>query len=320
LVRGARWQLRPKQPEQATTSYDVGSGEGRNYKGAKATNFGSFVLQVKVNFLVCAAAAGDAVQCDQGRFYEAYHSIKGAFMNTDTIFMMVTVFLISIVEMIEMSTIVVAVGLQRGWFATLLGGGVGLIGLAVLVIIFGSLLGNLSLDPLQAIIGILLLLFGVQWLRKSIYRISMNGFWSGQEEPGKNVPKRKKSIQGLDWTAFARGFQGVFLEGLEIVFVVISFGAGVGHIGWGAVAGGAAVVVVTAVALLARRWLELIPGNTFKFLTGILLTTYGTFWATSGMGAEFPGEDYGVIGVLIVVILFAVGAVFAARKLRQISS
>lgn len=239
-------------------------------------------------------------------------------MNTHSIFLIVTVFLISIVEVIEMETIVVAVGVQRGWFPTLLGGGTGLIILAALVVIFGSLLGDLPLDPLQALIGILLLLFGLQWLRKSIYRISKAGFWSGgEEEEEDDDDEGERTIQGLDWHAFARGFQGVFFEGLEVAFVVVSFGAAANHIGLGAIAAGAAFVVVTLVAFAAWDWISAIPGNTFKFLAGILLTTYGTFWATSGMGATFPGEDWGVLGVLAVVVLFSVGAVYATRKLRQ---
>lgn len=242
---------------------------------------------------------------------------KGVCMNTHSIFLIITVFLISIVEVIEMETIVVAVGLQRGWFATLIGGGVGLILLAIVVFVFGTLLGDLPLEALQALIGILLLLFGLQWLRKSIYRISLAGFWSGEEEEEEETDEGERTLQGIDWHAFARGFQGVFFEGLEVAFVVVSFGAAANHIGLGAVAAGAAFVLVTLVAIAAWNWLTAIPGNTFKFLTGILLTTYGTFWATSGMGATFPGEDWGVIGVLAIVVLFSVAAVYATRKLRQ---
>ncbi|MGD8404282.1 MAG: hypothetical protein PVJ21_11515 [Anaerolineales bacterium] len=239
-------------------------------------------------------------------------------MSTHSIFLIVTVFLISIVEIIEMETIVVAVGTQRGWFPTLLGGGVGLVLLAGIVLIFGPLLGDLPLDPLQALIGILLLLFGLQWLRKSIYRISKAGFWSGGEEEEGEEDEGARTLQGMDWHAFARGFQGVFFEGLEVAFVVVSFGAAANHVGYGAIAAAAAFVVVTLVAFAAWDWISAIPGNTFKFLTGILLTTYGTFWATSGMGATFPGEDWGVLGVLAIVILFSVGAVYATRNLRQV--
>lgn len=241
-------------------------------------------------------------------------------MSTHEIFLIITVFLISIVESIEMATIVIAVGLQRGWFPTFVGGGVGLIALAAVVVVFGTLLGDIPLNILRALIGILLLLFGVQWLRKSIYRISLAGFWSGEEEEeeeGENEGEEQGPIQGLDWMAFARGFQGVFLEGLEIAFVVITFGAAAGHIGLGAIAGGAAFVLVAATAFIARGLLAQIPGNSLKFLVGILLTTYGTYWATVGMGAKFPGGDYGVIGVLILYILFAVAAVYTTRGLRR---
>ena len=103
-------------------------------------------------------------------------------MSTHSYFLILSVFLITIVETIEMTTIVIAVGIKRGWFATLLGGGTGLVVLVGVVFIFGTLLGNLPLNVLRAVIGILLLLFGVQWLRKSIYRVSQSGFWSGEKE------------------------------------------------------------------------------------------------------------------------------------------
>lgn len=241
-------------------------------------------------------------------------------MSTDSILTIVTIFLISVVEAIEMATIVVAVGLTRGWFPTLVGGGAGLVVLAVAVLLFGSLLGNLPLNVLRAVIGILLLLFGLQWLRKSIYSVSQSGFWSGQEkeeEDEKQGVGSERSIQGLDWQAVLRGFQGVFLEGLEIAFVVVTFGSTAGNIGLASVAAGVALIIVAGVALLARNLITAIPNNTLKFVVGILLTTYGTYWASVGLGAKFPGGDWGVLGVLAIYIVFSVGAVFAVRKLGQ---
>ncbi len=238
-------------------------------------------------------------------------------MSTHSYFLILSVFLITIVETIEMATIVIAVGIQRGWFATLLGGGAGLVVLAGVVFIFGTLLGDLPLNVLRAVIGILLLLFGVQWLRKSIYRVSQSGFWSGEEEEeeAETEGEAEGPIEGLDWMAFARGFQGVFLEGLEIAFVVITFGAAANHLGLGAIAAGVAFVLVAGIAIAARNLLTKVPGNTLKLVVGILLTTYGTYWATVGMGAKFPFGDYTVIGVLAIVIVFSLIAVYTLRAM-----
>jgi uncharacterized membrane protein len=241
-------------------------------------------------------------------------------MNTHVIFMMVTVFLITAVEAIEMTTIVIGVGLTRGWFATLLGGGVGMILLGGAVFGFGLLLAQIPLNVLRALIGILLLLFGVQWLRKSIYRISKSGFWSGEEEEEEEEEDDEQEsqgpIEGLDWMAFARGFQGVFFEGLEIAFVVVTFGSGANSIGLAGVAAGVAFVIVVGVAIAARNLLTQIPGNTLKFAVGILLCTYGSYWSAVGMGAHWPGGDIGVLAVLGFYTLYAFGSVFAVRRLR----
>lgn len=239
-------------------------------------------------------------------------------MSTHTFFLILSVFLISIVESIEMATIVIAVGRFRGWFPTLLGGGVGLGLLAGLILVFGSLLSRIPLDPLRALIGILLLLFGIQWLRKSIYRVSEDGLWSGEEEEEEDEEAEQgdQSFLGLDWHAFARGFQGVFLEGLEIAFVVVTFGSAANHIGWAAIAAVAALLIIGGIAIAARDLLTEIPGNSLKFAVGILLCTYGTYWSAVGMGAHWPGGDYGVIGVLAFYILLAFLAIYVVRQYR----
>ena len=126
---------------------------------------------------------------------------------------------------------------------------------------------------------------------------------------------------------FARSFQGVFLEGLEIAFVVITFGAAANHLGLGAIAAVVAFILVAGIAIAASNLLTEIPGNTLKFLVGILLTTYGTYWAAVGMGAKFPFGDYTVIGVLAIVIgvlaiviVFSLIAVYTMRALKLADS
>lgn len=235
-------------------------------------------------------------------------------MSTHAYLLILSVFLISIVEAIEMMTIVYGVGEKRSWTPTLIGGGAGLLILAAAVAVLGTLLGDLPLDALRAVIGILLLLFGIQWLRKSIFKVSRAGIWSGEEEEEEAEGGPERRFAGLDWTAVLRGFQGVFLEGLEIAFVVITFGSAAEHLGLGAAAAAVALLLVVSITILSRGLLAEIPSNTLTLLVGILLTTYGTYWSTVGMGARFPGGDYGVIGVLAIIIGFSAAAVYVVRS------
>lgn len=235
------------------------------------------------------------------------------------VFMVVTVFLTSAVEAVEMATIVVGVGMTRGWFSTLVGGGAGLVVLGGIVVGLGKLLTNIPIDLLRAIVGILLLLFGMQWLRQSIFKISQTGFFTGEEEES----EQSGSSEGLlDWTAFALAFKGVFLEGLEIAFIVVSFGAanhhiqqpGVGSLELASIGAGAALIVVAIIAVLARNWLMDVPNSLIKFGVGILLSAYGTFWAVLGMGGKWPGKDLAVLYLLGLYILFAFGSVYWIRN------
>ncbi len=240
-------------------------------------------------------------------------------MNMHLVLMIITVFLTSSVEAVEMATILLGVGMTRGWLSTLIGGGAGLAVLAGIVIGLGRLLTNIPIDLLRAIVGILLLLFGMQWLRQSIFNISRSGFFAGEEE---NPDQGGSSDGGLDWTAFALAFKGVFLEGLEIAFIVISFSAanhqikqsGINSLELASIGAGAAIIVVTIIAILARNWLMDVPNSLIKFGVGILLSAYGSFWAALGMGAKWPGKDLAVLYLLGFYVLIAFISIYLICK------
>ena len=218
-------------------------------------------------------------------------------------------FLGSAVESTEALTIVLAVGLTRGWRAPLLGTLVAIVALAVLVIVFGQLIvTTVSEWALKLLVGTLLLLFGLRWLHKAVLR-SAGVLAMHDEERAyrETVNQLGETITRRDWVGFILALKGVFLEGLEVVFIVIAVG-GTGR-GWpAAIAGGlAAAVVVAATGVVVRKPLARVPENTLKYAVGILLTSLGTFWAAEGMGASWPGD--------FLSIFVLAGVFFAASRL-----
>ena len=218
-------------------------------------------------------------------------------------------FLGSAVESTEALTIVLAVGLTRGWRAPLLGTLVAIVALAVLVIVFGQLIvTTVSEWALKLLVGTLLLLFGLRWLHKAVLRSAGVVAMHDEERAYRETVNRLgETITRRDWVGFILALKGVFLEGLEVVFIVIAVG-GTGR-GWpAAIAGGlAAAVVVAATGVVVRKPLARVPENTLKYAVGILLMSLGTFWAAEGMGASWPG-------VFLSIFVLA-GVFFAASRL-----
>jgi len=219
-------------------------------------------------------------------------------------------FIASAVEFVEATTIVLAVGLTRGWRAPLVGAALAALTLAVIVATLGVALVNyIPEHVLLGIVGTLLLLFGLRWLRKAVLRFAGIVALHDEEEIYKREVAELRA-QGLrrrvwDWVGTVVSFKAVLLEGIEVAFVVISFGAkGVGAMTaaiWGAVAAG---VIVVAVAAAVRRPLTAVPENLLKFIVGAMLTTFGIFWFGEGVGAEWPG-DAASIPVILGVVLVA---------------
>ncbi len=217
-------------------------------------------------------------------------------------------FLASAVEMVEALTIVLAVGVTRDWRSTLIGVGVAAVALAVIVAALGPALTLITIQTLRLIVGALLLVFGLQWLRKAILR--SGGYKAMHDEAAifdqESSEARSASAEtraGLDWYAFTVAFKGVLLEGLEVAFIVVTFGSSQGNVPLAAAAALAAFVIVAAVGVLVRAPLSRVPENTIKFVVGVLLTSFGIFWAGEGIGVDWPGGDAALLGVLAFVSL-----------------
>ncbi len=227
-------------------------------------------------------------------------------MKMHTLFLFLTTFLAAGVEVIEMVTIVLGVGMTRGWPATLGGAAAGFLALSAIVAIFGPALTYIPISVLRAIVGILLLLFGLQWLRKGIWRLGQYGIKThikiedDEEEIGSRAPRGR-----VDWTAFVLAFKGVLLEGLEVAFIVVTFGAATENIQLAVLSSVSAFIIVIAIAAIIQKALGNIPGHVIKFSVGLLLVTFGTFWSAEGLGVEWPGEDLSILGLLGLYILFA---------------
>jgi uncharacterized membrane protein len=220
-------------------------------------------------------------------------------------------FLGATVEFIEMVIIIVGVGSIRGWRSTWLGAVAGLAILAGLVLVLGSALQAVPIDLLRLLVGTLLLIFGLQWLRKGIRRVSQHGLrgMGSREASREGVP-----ASGMDWTAFALAFKAVLLEGLEVAFIVISVGVASRALAGAALGAAAAFVVVAGAGLLARTQVERIPRSALQLVVGTLLSTFGTFWCVQGVGVSWPGDDLALVPLLGWYLLAA--AVYV-RLLRQ---
>jgi uncharacterized membrane protein len=233
-------------------------------------------------------------------------------VNASGLGLVVATFLASAVEFVEAFTIVLAMGLTRGWRATLWGVAAAVGALAVATVTAGyALAAWFPESVLQLIIGTLLLIFGLQWLRKAILRSSGLKALHDEEEiflAEQRAARAAGTEQrlGLDWFAFTVAFKGVFLEGLEVVFIVITFGLNADSIALAAAGAAAAGLIVLAVGVVAHRPLSRVPENTIKLTVGLLLTTFGTFWAAEGLGVfaadreplEWPGGDLALVVVL----------------------
>jgi uncharacterized membrane protein len=225
-------------------------------------------------------------------------------------------FLGSAVEATEALTIVLAVGLTRGWRAPLLGTAAALALLALLVIVFGQLIVTRVPEAgLKLLVGTLLLLFGLRWLHKAVLRSAGVVAMHDEERAYKQtVGELQGEPPGNDWVGFVLALKGVFLEGLEVVFIVIAVG-GTGHNMPVAVVGGLVSLVVVAIAgVIVRKPLARVPENTLKYAVGIILTSLGTFWAAEGMGGKWPLDFVSIAG--LIVIYFAASR-FAVTLIRR---
>jgi uncharacterized membrane protein len=240
---------------------------------------------------------------------------------TGTALLVLGAFLASAVEMVEALTIVLGVGVVRGWRSPLLGVAAASFVLLGLIAAIGPALGGIPIEDLRLVVGALLLVFGLQWLRKAILRSSGYKALHDEDEAFREERERAAAAgevrrAGLDWYSFTVAFKGVLLEGLEVVFIVISFGAAQDRLGPAVVGAVAAVVLVVAAGLLVRGPLERVPENTIKFTVGVLLTSFGCFWAAEGVGVAWPGDELSLLGLIAFFAVVSLGLVRLLRRQR----
>lgn len=236
-------------------------------------------------------------------------------------FLVASAFLASAVEFVEALTIVLAAGLTRGWRSSLTGLAAATVVLAAIVAALGPTLKLIPIDVLRLVVGALLLAFGLQWLRKAILRASgykelhdEEAIFAREAEEARAAGSEVRA--GLDWYGFTLAFKGVLLEGLEVAFIVITFGSTQGRLDLAAIGAGAALVLVAVVGVVVHAPLSRVPENTMKFAVGVMLTTFGIFWSTEGAGARWPGNDASLPAVLAFVILLSFGAVTLLKRRR----
>jgi uncharacterized membrane protein len=236
------------------------------------------------------------------------------------VLLFLAVFVACAVEGVEAVTIVLAAGLTRGWRSALLGVGAALVVLAAIVAALGPALTVLPIDVLRLVVGGLLLVFGLQWLRKAILRAS--GFKALHDEDAifaaelAAAQAAGRESGGIDGYGFTVSFKGVLLEGLEVAFIVVTFGSNQHNVPLAAAAALAAVVLVAATGVAVRAPLSRIPENTLKYGVGVMLTAFGTFWGAEGAGAHWPGGD-AAIPVLIAFTLATSIVLVAALRRRH---
>jgi uncharacterized membrane protein len=223
-------------------------------------------------------------------------------------------FLASLVEFVEALTVVLAVGTVRGWRSALIGSGGAVVVLLAIVAVLGPVLTRIPLHVVQLAVGTLLLLFGMRWLRKAILRsagvIPLQDEAAAYAREAESLRRIGGGRMGWDAVAVATAFKITMLEGLEVVFIVVAVGAGgVGLLIPASAGALAALVVVVLLGVVVHRPLAAVPENTLKFVVGVLLTAFGTFWVGEGIGLDWPGQDWSILGLVAGFLLVAVLAV-----------
>ena len=232
----------------------------------------------------------------------------------------IAVFIACVVEGVEATTIVLAAGTARDWRSATTGMVTALAVLAVVTAALGTAVTALPLPALRLFVGALLLIFGLQWLRKAILRASghkdlhdEDAIYHKQMAAAAAAPQRRAGLVP-DWYGFTLAFKGVLLEGLEVVFIALTFGSNAHDIPLAALAAVSAVVLVALAGLAVRAPLARVPENTLKFVVGVMLTSFGTFWGTEGAGAVWPGSDTALLAIIPAIAVFALVLVAVLRR------
>ncbi len=230
----------------------------------------------------------------------------------------VSVFLACTVEAVEALTIVLAMGTTRSWSSAMSGVGAATLALAAIVVALGPALTALPIGVLRVVVGGLLLIFGLQWLRKAILRSAGLKAKHDELEIFREEAEAARALGGkpvgFDGYAFTISFKGVLLEGLEVAFIVLTFGANQKQVPLAAAAAAAAVLVVITAGVAARAPLARVPENTMKFAVGVMLSSFGMFWGAEGAGARWPGGDAALLALIPGVLFVANAIVWTLRR------
>jgi uncharacterized membrane protein len=243
---------------------------------------------------------------------------------SSTVVLVLAVFGASTVEMVEALTMVVAAGLSRGWRSALEGAAAAVGVLGIIVLAAGvPLIRYVPIDALRVVVGALLLVLGLSWLRKSILRASghkdlhdEDAIFAATSAELASGPTDRSRAGRRDAVGFAVAFKGVFLEGMEVVLIVVSLGASQHRLGIAAGAAGVALVVVGTVGALVARQLSAVPENSIKLAVGIMLTSFGLFWVGEGAGVDWPGKDLAIIGLIGLFVVVTMGSIAWLRAVR----
>ena len=241
-------------------------------------------------------------------------------MSSIALITVVSSFLASTVEFVEAVTIVLAVGVTRQWRSALIGVAAALVALALLVGIFGTaIVLFVPISAVRVVVGGFLLIYGLQWLTKSILRAS--GAKAKHDEAA--IYQREIAAlraeppvpaTGMDWISFTVAAKGVLLEGLEVAFIVVTFGASAGMVAPAALGAAAAGVLVLGIAFLIHKPLAAVPENGLKFAVGIMLTGFGTFWAGEGIGIDWPAGDLTILVLLAGYLAVSLAGIYLVRE------
>jgi uncharacterized membrane protein len=232
----------------------------------------------------------------------------------------ITIFLACLVEAVEALTIILAAGSARDWRSAIAGSVAGLLLLLGIVAVLGPAISAIPVDGLRLFVGGLLLVFGLQWLRKAILRASGNkplrdealAFRATLAEANAAPAVRRSLV--ADWYAFTLSFKGVVLEGVEIAFIALTFGANQGNIPLAVLAASAAVLLVAMAGYAIRAPLSRVPENSMKFAVGVMLTAFGIFWGAEGAGVHWPGGEVALLVLILGTAVYALALVALFKR------
>jgi uncharacterized membrane protein len=239
-------------------------------------------------------------------------------VNSSAIVLIVAVFLASAVEMVEALTIVVAAGIGRGWRSALEGAAAAIVVLGVVVAAVGPAIVHwVPLGSLRVVVGGILLVFGLQWLRKAVLRAS--GYKAKHDEDAifartvKEIARDGSAPAGRDSIGFSVAFKGVFLEGVEVVIIVLTLGTTDHNLGLAALSAAGAALIIAGVGVVVTRQLAGVPENAMKMGVGLMLVSFGTFWSGEGLEVHWPGSD---LAIPVLLGVYAAATYIVVRALR----